>query len=69
MDYFKRPRLSSDSSSDNEKKLRTRKRTKIVEAFKRLKPSLCMLKKPYKALSPLQLLPYPVPRDEPYGLP
>ena len=38
MDYSKRPKSSSDFSSDDEKKLGTRKRTKIIKAFKRPKP-------------------------------
>ena len=69
MDYSKCPRLSHDSCSDDEKKLGTRKRTKIVEAFKMPKPSPSMLKKPHETLSSLKFLPYPVPSDEPYGIP
>ena len=69
MDYSKCPRLSNDSSSDEEKKLGKRRRTKIVEAFKRPKPSFNMLKKPHETPYSFESLPYQVPKDEPYGLP
>ena len=69
MDYSKRRRPFSDSRLDEEKKLGIRKRTNIVEAFKKPKPSSIMLKNPLTSLPTQEVLSYQVPRDEPYGLP
>ena len=53
---------------DDVKNLGSRRKTKIVEAFKMPKPSPIMLKNPLKAPPPHEVLSYQVPRDEPYGL-